>query len=266
MLELYHNDMSVCAQKVRIVLAEKGLNWRDHHLNLFKGEARTTKYKKLNPKGVVPTLITEKGEVIIESTIITEYLDDIFPNPPLKPAAPFLIAMMRLWTNQLDESIHASTATISNAIAFRFAHVAGKSEEEVKEHFGRIPDSMRRERLWDVHLNGIKSKYFSTAIFRFEKLFTDMEMTLKENKWLVGDDYTLADIAFTPYITRFDHLNLMGLFNKRPYLLKWYDRVRNRNSYKVAIENWLDDEIINLMLENGQGEYDKVQKIIEEGS
>jgi hypothetical protein len=58
----------------------------------------------------------------------------------------------------------------------------------------------------------------------------------------------------------------MGLFNKRPYLLKWYDRVRNRNSYKVAIENWLDDEIINLMLENGQGEYDKVQKIIEEGS
>ena len=74
--------MSVCAQKVRIVLAEKKLNWKDHHLSLFKGESRTDKYKKLNPNGVVPTLVTENGEIIIESTVITEYLDEAFPSPP----------------------------------------------------------------------------------------------------------------------------------------------------------------------------------------
>ena len=147
MLELYHNDMSVCAQKVRIVLAEKKLDWKDHHLNLFKGETRTDKYKKLNPNGVVPTLVTESGEIIIESTVITEYLDEAFFPPPLKPKTPHLIATMRLWTKQLDEGVHVSTASVSNAVAFRHAHVKGKSEEEINKHFGGIPDRVRRERL-----------------------------------------------------------------------------------------------------------------------
>ena len=97
--------MSVCAQKVRIVLAEKELTWKDNHLNLFKGEARSEEYKKLNPNGVVPTLVTENGTIIIESTVITEYLDEAFSSPPLKPTTPFSKAAMRLWTKQLDESI-----------------------------------------------------------------------------------------------------------------------------------------------------------------
>ena len=73
MIQLYHNDMSSCAQKVRIVLAEKGLEWESHHLSLREGESRTSEYKKLNPNGVVPTLITDSNETIIESTVIMEY-------------------------------------------------------------------------------------------------------------------------------------------------------------------------------------------------
>ena len=69
-MELYHNNMSVCAQKVRVVLAEKGLKPIEHHLNLRAGE-HTHEYLQLNPKGVVPTLI-DKGEPIIESTIISD--------------------------------------------------------------------------------------------------------------------------------------------------------------------------------------------------
>ena len=53
MLELYHTHNSVCAQKVRSVLAEKGLKWESHHLLLAKGEHQTPEYFKLNPKGVV---------------------------------------------------------------------------------------------------------------------------------------------------------------------------------------------------------------------
>ena len=263
MLELYHNDMSVCAQKVRIVLAEKKLKWKDHHLNLFKGEARTDKYKKLNSDGVVPTLVTKNGEIIIESTVITEYLDEAFPSPSLKPKNPYFTAMMRLWTKQLDDGLHNSTASVSNGIAFRYAHVEGKSDEEIKKHFDGIPDPVRRERLWDLTMNGIRSKYFYTAIFRFEKLFADMEITLKENEWLAGNDYSLADIAFTPYITRFDHLNLLGLLDKRPHLLKWYDRIRKRNSYKVAIGDWLDGSIISLMSEKGQDALPEIRQIID---
>ncbi len=263
MLVLYHNDMSVCAQKVRIVLAEKNLEWKDNHLNLFKGEARTEKYKKLNPNAVVPTLVTENGDIIIESTVITEYLDEAFPFPPLKPTTPHLIAEMRLWTKQLDEDIHNSTGTVSNAIAFRYAHTEGKSKEEIKLHYDAIPDPIKRERLWDLAKNGVNSKYFSTAIVRFEKLFTDMEITLKENEWLAGNSFSLADIAFTPYITRFDHLNLLGLLGQRPSILNWYDKIRKRNSYKLAIEDRLEDKIVNLMAEKGEDILPEVLRVID---
>jgi glutathione S-transferase len=257
--------MSVCAQKVRILLAEKNLEWKDNHLNLFKGEARTEKYKKLNLNGVVPTLITEKGEVIIESTVITEYLDDAFPHPPLKPEIPYLIAKMRLWTKQLDEGVHVATASVSNAIAFRYAHLEGKSEREVQKYFDGIPDPVRRERLWDLTLNGVSSPHFSTAMSRFQKLFTDMEITLKESEWLAGNNFSLADIAFTPYITRFEHLNLMGLLDQRPHVIKWYDKIRKRRSYQVAIEDCLEAKIVILMKKKGKETLQEVRKIIDKG-
>ena len=255
--------MSVCAQKVRIVLAEKRLDWKDNHMNLFKGESRTDKYKELNPKGVVPTLISENGEIIIESTVITEYLDEAFPAPPLKPANPYSVALMRLWTKQVDEGIHISTTAVSNGIAFRYAHLDGKTDIEIKEHFDRIPDASRREMLWDLTNKGIESKYFSTSIHRFKKLFDDMDAVLKENKWLAGDDYSLADIALTPYITRIAHLHLLGLLDRRVNLLRWYDNVRERDSYKVAIQERLEQHIVNLMAEKGRECFDKVKKLLE---
>ncbi len=69
MLELYHNHISVCAQKVRLVLAEKGLSWKGHHFDLRRGEHLNPDYLKLNPKGVVPTLIHD-GTVLVESMAI----------------------------------------------------------------------------------------------------------------------------------------------------------------------------------------------------
>ena len=65
MLELYHNNISVCAQKVRIVLAEKNLPWTNHHLSLAKGDQLTAEFKKMNPRGVVPVLLHE-GNIVVE--------------------------------------------------------------------------------------------------------------------------------------------------------------------------------------------------------
>jgi glutathione S-transferase len=69
--------MSVCAAKVRLALAEKEINWIGHHLNLRAGDALRPEYLRLNPDGVVPTLI-DKGNVITESTVICEYLEDAY--------------------------------------------------------------------------------------------------------------------------------------------------------------------------------------------
>ncbi len=76
---LYHSVESTCAQKVRLVLAEKNLEWQGKKLNLRRGDQFSAEYLALNPKGVVPTLIHE-DRVFRESTVINEYLDDAFPS------------------------------------------------------------------------------------------------------------------------------------------------------------------------------------------
>ena len=99
MLELFHNDMSTCSQKVRLALAEKGLDWTDHHLNLRAADQQKLDYLALNPNGVVPT-IRDYGTVVIESTVINEYLDDACPAPLLRPEDASARSRMRLWTKQ----------------------------------------------------------------------------------------------------------------------------------------------------------------------
>jgi glutathione S-transferase len=94
MLELYHNETSTSSQKVRLVLAEKELTWESRHLNLWRGDQHAATYLSLNPKGVVPTLVDD-GIVIVESTVIMEYLDDAYPHRPLRPAAAGEGARMR---------------------------------------------------------------------------------------------------------------------------------------------------------------------------
>jgi glutathione S-transferase len=84
-LILYDFGNSVCCQKVRITMRAKDLDWQAIKVDLFKTEQYDPKYLKLNPKGVVPTLV-HNGTPIIESTLICEYLDETFPNPPLIPS------------------------------------------------------------------------------------------------------------------------------------------------------------------------------------
>ena len=87
MLALYHNDMSLCAQKVRVCLAEKGLAWESRHLVLRAGEHQQPWYLKLNRRAVVPTLI-DGDQVVPELNVILEYLEEAFPDPPLAPRMP----------------------------------------------------------------------------------------------------------------------------------------------------------------------------------
>ena len=90
MLELYHFDRSPAAQKVRLALAEKGLDWDGHYIETCfdKRDQHDPGYLKLNPRGVVPTLVHD-GRVIRESNVILEYIEDAFPAPPLRPADPY---------------------------------------------------------------------------------------------------------------------------------------------------------------------------------
>ena len=173
MIELYHNDMSVCAQKVRFTLAEKKLAWEGHHLNLRAGDQQEPEYLKLNPNAVVPTLVDD-GNIIIESTVICEYLDDAYLEPKLKPVNALGRARMRLWTKQLDEGVHAATSVVSSVIAFRYQKLA-IGMEALEEFHKKMPDPVKREKSWENVTKGVESRFFPEAIQRFDKLLADME-------------------------------------------------------------------------------------------
>src|ERR1051325_5523020 len=214
MLELYHNDMSTCAQKVRLTLAEKGLTWENRHLDLRAGDQQKPDYLKLNPRGVVPTIV-DNGKVVRESTVIMEYLDDEYPKPPLRPTDSHARAQMRLWTKRLDEGHHdIATATLSMGIAFRFQYLE-RGKEACDALIGRIPDPIRRERRRDVIQNGLDAREFRTAVAMWENLLADMNRALEKSAWLAGNEYSLADAAYTPYLTRLDHLNLLAWITDR---------------------------------------------------
>src|SRR5215470_14799007 len=84
MIRLYDYPDCPFSQKVRVVLAEKDLEFERLHVDLRKGEQRAADFLKLNPYGKVPVLIDE-DIVVYDSTIINEYLDEEYPNPPLMP-------------------------------------------------------------------------------------------------------------------------------------------------------------------------------------
>src|SRR5438128_1939850 len=117
MLELYNNINSVCAQKVRIALKEKGLEAKEHLLTL-RGDQFDSAYIKLNPGAVVPTLVHD-GRPIVESALILYYLDDAFPEPPLMPKEPHARHRVRLYNKLIDEYMHFSCMIMTFATAFR---------------------------------------------------------------------------------------------------------------------------------------------------
>src|SRR6202171_3889281 len=80
-LVLYNAPQSTCSQRVRFTLHEKGLSFCELKLDLFSGDQLRPEYLKINPNGVVPSLVHD-GKVIFDSAVIIEYLSEVFPEPP----------------------------------------------------------------------------------------------------------------------------------------------------------------------------------------
>ena len=261
MLELFHNNMSVCAQKVRLVLAEKGVEATEHHLNLRAGDQQQPDYVKLNPKAVVPTLVHD-GVVVTESTVIAEYLDEVFAEPALRPADAAGRARMRAWAKRPDERIHAACATVSNGIAFRHQWLA-RGADELERIIQRTPDPERRTWRREIVEKGVESRQFGDAIRAYDKLLSDMEKALAASPWLVGEGYTLADAGITPYVNRLAMLKLERMWDGRPNVTDWYARIRARSNFAAAIEAYDEDSYLSLMAEQGEAQWSAVAAALE---
>src|SRR5690349_11443940 len=233
MLELYHNVNSVCAQKVRVALAEKGLDYKEHLIDLRGGQFDPA-YMKLNPNAVVPTLVHD-GRPVIESSVILYYLEEAFPKPALMPQDLHQRAAVRQFNKLIDEYVHNSCTILTFATAFR-PWFAGLTGEEIEQRLAKSPSKQRTEYKRDVALKGLDSPYVRQALGYHAKLLTLMDTTLASGgPWLAGKTFSLADAAVIPYILRLDLLKLALLWEQLPRIGDWYQRMRERPSVKKEL-------------------------------
>src|SRR5918993_2525553 len=114
-LTLFHGWRSSASRRVRLCLAEKGLAFDSRVIDLVKGEHHSPEFLRLNPNGVIPLLILEDGRALYESGTICEYVDETWPEPPLRPADAYGRAEMRNWIRHVD-------GLIGNLIIFNWVH------------------------------------------------------------------------------------------------------------------------------------------------
>jgi glutathione S-transferase len=258
MLELYTHPMSPCAQKVRIVLAEKGLVWKNHHISLPDKENLTPEYLKLNPLGVVPTLV-DNGSPIIESSIICEYLDDAYPQIPLRPENPLLISKIRFWMKHVDVKLHPSCGAIQWPLVMRDS-LLKMTEEEQMALLDKVPEKPRRERQKRLMKLGLDAPDVAGAVKMYQKTIVDMEKALSEHQWLVGDEFSLADICMAPYFQTLYQFGWTAMYEKDfPNVTAWYARCRERDSYQASVLSDFSDEKLDVLLAKGKEAWSKIQ-------
>lgn len=251
-LKIYHFNNSVCSEKVRMVLNEKGVSdWESVEVDLFTGEQFDPAYLKLNPKAVVPTLVDDNG-VLTESTLIAEYLDDRFPAPPLKPSDAFEQAQMRLYSKACDEGLHQGVAVLSYAAMF-MERLRQMPEPELKQHLSRIVDLERRDRQVSIYEHGVEAPHVYRGAVAYEKIFQKIDKVLSDGRqWLCGDQFTLAEINLAPYFARLEYMNLLDIWTgDRPVAADWFKRIQARPSYQAEVVAWIKEDEWREMREAG---------------
>jgi glutathione S-transferase len=264
MLTLYDFGNSVCCQKVRITMRAKGLDWTCVKVDLFKAAQYDPEYLKLNPKGIVPTLVHD-GKAIIESTLICEYLDDTFPQPRLIPADPWLRTRMRLWSKMVDEGLFEGVTEISFSAMFR-ERMRNMPEDIRARRFRNIGDPRRRDRFMSTYELGVRSPFVMHGIAAYERAFKMLEATLCETgPWILGTSPSLADINLMPFAARLDYLGLLDLWIKdRPRVTAWWALAREWPSFKTGLRDLISEAEFSEMRTHGPKIADEVAEAVTE--
>ena len=258
MLRLYHDHNAVCCQKVEIVLAEKSVEFLSEIVSLFRSEQYSPEYLKINPFGIVPTLVHDQHK-IMESTVICEYVDETFPGPKLMPSSPIERAKVRTWTKRVDEQIHEACSVLSFCAMFR-DRMLKMPKEEREKRYRNVGDPTRDEMYRSSVENGVTSAGAYRAIAAYELLVRDLESQLSvEGDWITGNAYTLAEVALTPYFARIEYLGLKSLWlAERERVNSWWQRIKTRKSFNMVFKQNILKEDLNEMRASGEKIFDLV--------
>jgi maleylpyruvate isomerase len=205
-MKLYSYFRSSAAYRVRIALNLKNLAYEYMPVHLLRsgGEQLTAEYRKLNPDGVVPTLVD--GDVVLQQSLaIIEYLDETHPQPPLLPSDPADRAYVRAVALQLACEVHP----LDNLRVLRYLkHQLGVSEEA--------------KNAWYRHWveNG------------FDSLEARLAAEPRVGKLVFGDEPTLADLCLVPQVFNAQRFNIDT--QRYPTIQRIYDYASGLDAFARA--------------------------------
>lgn len=233
MLKLYHDWDSIQSIKVRFCLYEKALEFSGRIVSIKTFENLRPAYLALNPNGLVPT-IDHDGRVIIESSIINEYLDDIGTAPRLMLDAPWERALVRMWSRYEDDVMHPAVRPATFQLMIKQRYLAmSKDEMEALMRSHPMPQRAAAYRDWATGTIDFDAVVQSTVKLR--EILARIDAALEGGAWLVGGRFTLADIAAVAFMDRVETFGMAFLWDKQPRVAEWYKRLKARPAFAAAL-------------------------------
>jgi glutathione S-transferase len=206
-LKLYHSLSSPNSRRVRIFLAEKELELTLVPVDLAKREQRSEKYRAINPRQMVPTLVLEDGTAIGEVLAIWRYLEETYPAKPLLGATPKEKAFVTMWERRMElEGFAAVMEGVRNAApGLKGRAIAGPHDYE------QIPALVERNKL------------------RVKNFLSDLDARLADVRFVAGDQFSAADITALVTTDFAKALDISVPAGHRA-LTRWYEAVSARPS------------------------------------
>lgn len=195
-------------RRVRMYLAEKGIEIERCTVDLAAGEHLQEPFLALNPRGTVPVLELDDGETIADSVAICRYLEALNPAPPLFGATPRDIARIEAWTRKVEQEGYAG---IVHAFRERSKHMAGRPLPGKWPPMPQIPELVERGRaMW--------------------ALFVEMlDARLAARDWIATDAYSFADLTALVAVD-FAQATRLSDGNLPPALARWHAAASARPS------------------------------------
>jgi len=208
MRTLYHHWLSPDARKVRLVLGEKRL---DAEERLQFDWERDERFLALNPAGVVPVLVEEDGTTLADGQTICEYLDEVYPDPPLLPKAPADRAEVRRLTAWFDRKFAAEVTDllVKEKLFKRFSGAGAPDSRAVRA--GRT----------NIHTH-----------------LAYVAWLTERRSWLAGERLSLADLTAAAHISLVDYAGDVP-WEDHPYAKDWYARIKSRPCFRPLLRDTL---------------------------
>ncbi len=239
-ITLYHYPNSVCSQKVRLALEEKGLQWKSRVVDIgLAMENYSPSYMRLNPKGLVPTLRYE-GTVVTDSFQIMNFINDNFEGAALEPVRREQQCEMKRWL-ALGDHLPIHVLTYGRGGFPGGTRMLQKRLTALEHYKKERPELMKLYEAKIESVKALKEKAENRDTIleiekRTEKILSELDFALRKRDYIAGPGYSLADVIWTVLIARLEMLGLAALWedSKRPALAAYYERMKGRPSFTAA--------------------------------